>query len=232
MHFYNCLQLDVGVLKSKIRSAETSRERHKFQIALVSRALLIVLFAIALIAPLTAVFGSENNAMTVALFCILLSTRFVDFGYCVRDSLISMGVVFALLLGAPIAASMLHPIFALAVHFAAVFTILVMTCDQPEMGNGGLYAFSYVFLAANPVTGALLVKRSLLTLLGFIVCGTIFFVKHRRKHVGIRFRQILSQFHLSSEKSRWQLRLALGVSLLLFLSVLLKIERYMWAGFA
>ncbi len=232
MSFYNALQLDPGVLKPKIRAAETKNERHKLQAALVLRSALIVAFAIVFIAPFSSIFGSENSPMAVAMFCILLGVRFVDFGYCITDSMINLAIVFLLLLFAPVLASTLNPILAILVHSAAFFTILLMTCDQPELGNGGLYSFAYVYLSGNPVTGELLWKRCIVALIGYIVCGAIFFFKHKNKNKNIRFYSVISKFSLTTEKNRWQLRLAVGTALILALGNFIGLERFMWAAFA
>ena len=232
MRFYDALQLDPAGLWDAIRGAETKKEKRKMQVAIVVRPMLIVAFAIALIAPMTTFFGAENNAMTVGLFCILLSIRFVDFGYCIKDSMINLAIVFALLLLAPVAAAQVPPLVGFLIHFVAMGIILSMTCIQPEMGNGGLYGFAYVFLAGNPVTGESFINRCWVTLIGFLVCGAIFYAKHRRKHQGIRFLDQAGKFSLASAKNRWQLRLSLGVSLLLLIGAIFELKQWVWAGFA
>lgn len=232
MSFYNTLQLDPGVLKPKIRNAETKKEKHKLQFALVLRSILIVAFAIAFIAPISNFFGSENSPMAVVIFCILLAVRFVDFGYCITDSMINLAIIFLLLLFAPVLASTLNPVLALLVHVVSFFTILLMSCNKPELGNGGLYCFAYVYLSGNPVTGELLWKRAAVALIGYIICGLIFFFKHKNKNKGIRFYKVISDFSLSNIKYRWEFRLALGTSLMLTLGNFFGLERFMWAGFA
>lgn len=232
MRFYDALQLDPAVLKAKIRTSESAGERRRLWIAMAMRSLLIVMFAILCISPAANVFGAENNPMAVALFCILLGVRFVDFNYCIKDSMINLAIIFLLLLFAPVVADYVHPLLAVFIHFAAFFAILIMGADRPEFGNGGLFGFAYVFLTGNPVTGALFWKRFALTGIGYLICGAIFLAKHRNKNRNIPFRQIISRFDMSTEKSRWQLRMALGVSLVLTLGNCLQIQRFMWIGFA
>lgn len=232
MRFYDALQLDPAVVKPKIRAAQTQKERWTWIMAMVLRSLLIVLFAVATIGPMGNIFGSENMPMAVALFCILLGIRFVDMNYCIGDSMINLAIVFALLLFAPVIATQLPAPLALILHFAAFFIILLMTCDKPELGNGGLYNFAYVYLTGNPVTGELLWKRAGLTLLGYVLCGAILLVKHRHNNPDVRFKHVIKNFSLSSVKCRWQLRLAVGVALVLTLGKSLGVERFMWMGFA
>ncbi len=232
MRFYDALQLDPSILKQKIRTAELPKERQKLMVAMATRSILIVLFAVVMISPVATVFGPENSAMAVAMFCILLGIRFVDFGYCIQDSLLNLAVAFLLLLIAPAAAANVNPFFAVIIHVSAFFIILYMTSDRPEMGNAGLYTFAYIYLSGNPVTGTLLWKRGLLTLVGYILCAAILFVKHRKKNQNVRFWDMVTQFSLSNRKTLWQLQLALGVGLLLTLGTFLNLQRMMWAAFA
>lgn len=232
MRFYDALQLDPSCLKQKIRASDDPKERRKLAVAIAARSLLIVLFAIMMIAPVSPVFGPENSAMAVAMFCILLGLRFVDFGYRIQDSLINLAVVFSLLLVAPSAAATVSPLFAAVIHVAAFFTILFMTSERPEMGNAGLYTFAYIYLSGNPVTGDLLGKRAILTLIGYALCAAILFAKHRKKNQNIRFWDKVTQFDLSSKVTQWHLQLALGVGIILALGSFLNLQRSMWAAFA
>ena len=81
MKFYDALQLDPGALKRKIGACETRKEKAYYWLAMAVRAVLTVLFAIVFISLMTAGFGPENTPMAVALFCILLGIRFVNFEY-------------------------------------------------------------------------------------------------------------------------------------------------------
>lgn len=100
------------------------------------------------------------------------------------------------------------------------------------MGNGGLYSFAYIYLTGNPVTGEALIRRGLLALTGYILCGAIFFAKHRHQHKEIRFRHVVQKFDLSKPVCLWQLRMALEVSLVLTAGQVFGVERFMWMGFA
>ncbi len=232
MRFYDMLQLDPGTLKKKIRSAELPKERHKLTAAMIVRAILIVIFAVLIISPVATVFGPENSPMGVALFCILLGIRFVDFGYRIQDSMINFAVVLLLLVFAPVAAANVNVVLSMLIHITAFFTILFMTSDRPELGNAGLYNFAYIYLSGNPVTGALLGKRLALAFVGYVLCGAILFAKHRKNHQNVRFVDKVKQFRLADRKMQWLLQLAMGVGIILALGNALNLPRMMWAAFA
>lgn len=232
MQFYDALQLDASILKAKMRASETKKEKNFYRTAMVMRSVLTVLFSILFIGSLSSIFGLESTPMAVALFCIMLGIRFVNFEYCIGDSLITLAASFLILLLAPCAVTMVPPIAMLFIHFAAFFAILYMTCQRPELGNGGLYSFAYVYLSGNPVSGQQLINRAMVTVVGYIICATILFFKHRHMHKGVRFHHVVKKFDLSNIVYLWQLRMAIGVSCILTLGSWLKVERFMWMGFA
>lgn len=230
--FYNALQMDPAVLKRKIDGCDGRGEKIYYWVAMAVRSVLIVAFAILFIGLLSGIFGADNTPMAVALFCMMLGIRFVHFEYCIGDSLVALAVVLAILVLAPSAAAVLSPVLLIPLHFAAFLAMLCMTTQRPEMGNGGLYSFAYIYLTGNPVAGEALIRRGLLALAGYLICGVILVVKHRNQHRTTRFHQIIRKFDLSAPVCLWQLRMALGVSLVLTAGRAFGVERFMWMGFA
>lgn len=232
MRFYDALQMDPAILKRKIAACDTKKEKMYYWTAIAVRSALIVAFAIVFISLLSGVFGADNTPMAVALFCMMLGIRFVNFEYCIGDSLMTLAAVLAILVLAPSAAAVLPQVFLIPLHFADFFAVLYMTTQRPEMGNGGLYSFAYIYLTGNPVAGEALVRRGLLALVAYLICGAILFAKHRDQHKATRFHKVVRKAKSSEPVVLWQLRMALGVSLVLTAGQVFGVERFMWMGFA
>ena len=232
MRFYDALQLDPSILKRKIAGCNGNYEKAYYWIAMTARSILIVVFAIVFISLLSSIFGSENTPLAVVIFCMMLGIRFVNFEYCIGDSLVTLATVLAILVLVPSAVAVLPTILLIPLHFVSFFALLYMTSQRPEMGNGGLYSFAYIYLIGNPVLGEVLILRGFLALLGYLICGTILFTKHRDQHKSTRFYHVMRKFDLSSPVHLWQLRMALGVSLVLTAGQVFGVERFMWMGFA
>lgn len=232
MKFYDALQMDPAILKRQIAACSTRQEKAYYWVAMAVRSALIVGFAIVFISLLSGLFGADNTPLAVALFCMMLGIRFVNFEYCIGDSLLTLAAVLGILVLAPSAAAVLPSVFLIPLHFAAFFALLYMTTQRPEMGNGGLYSFAYVYLTGNPVVGEALVRRGLMALAGYVICGAILFAKHRKQHQTTRFHHVVRKFDLSTPVHLWQFRMALGVSLVLTAGQVLQVERFMWMGFA
>ena len=107
MKFYNALQLDPSILKRNIAACDSRQEKIYYWIAMALRSVLIVAFAIVFISLLSSMFGSDNTPLAVALFCMMLGIRFVNFEYCIGDSLITLAAVLAILVLAPCGAAVL-----------------------------------------------------------------------------------------------------------------------------
>lgn len=157
--FYDALQLDPSILKRRIAACETKKEKTFYRAAMAVRSALIVAFAILFISLLSGLFGADNTPMAVALFCMLLGIRFVNFEYCAGDSLAGLAAALAILTLAPCAAAQAGPALVAPLHFAAFFALLFLTSQRPEMGNGGIYSFAYIYLTGNPVAGEALARR-------------------------------------------------------------------------
>ncbi len=232
MSFYQSLQMDPSVLKKRIAQCETVREKTFYWAAIAIRSVLIVAFAIVFISLLSGLFGQENTPLAVAVFCIMLGIRFVNFEHCIRDSLITLAIALAILVFAPSLAGIAPPILVPFIHFVGFFTLLYITTQRPELGNGGLYSFAYVYLTGNPVYGVSLEKRVLLALVGYAICGLILWAKHRHAHGDIRFHHLILKFDVKNPVILWQLRMAVGVSLILTAGQVFGVPRFMWMGFA
>ena len=138
-------------------------------------------------------FGSDNTPLAVALFCIMLGILFVNFEYCIGDSLVTLAMSLAILVLAPTMAIIVPPILLIPLHFVAFFALLYITTQRPELGNGGLYSFAYVYLTGNPVIGEALVRRGMMALVGYGICGAILFAKHRHMHKETRFHHVIKK---------------------------------------
>ncbi len=96
--------------------------------------MLIVAFAIVFISLLSGLFGADNTPMAVALFCMMLGIRFVNFEYCIGDSLVTLAAVLAILVLVPCAAAVLPLVLSDPPALCGLFCPALH--DHPAAGNG------------------------------------------------------------------------------------------------
>ena len=234
MTFYQLLQLDPLILKQKIKSTKSKYDRRKYLLSLVLRSFLIVGFAICVIALSTKFFGESNKSYAIVFFCMMLSLRFVDFGYKYAQSILGLSVVFGAFFVAPFVHLLPHFTLQVLLHFLLLGGILIATLSDPKMGNPSLYGFSYIFVVystiTEQITKKLLNDRLLFFGLFFLIFCWIIYHNHRNKH------KKKTMFNALKEKSVslkiWLFSYVFFISLLLSVSQYISFERFMWVGFA
>lgn len=234
MSFYDKLQLDPFVLKRMIHQSDSPTQRRHLFLVMFLRSVLLVSFAVAFISVINFIFGAENSYLAVVLFCMLLSLRFVHFGYKLSQSILGLGVVL-LILGAMPLIQLVQPIFLrLLLNFFGLGTIFMVTSNQPKFGNPGLYAFSYVFLTGTNVIlkPSQLIHRFELVGLFWILFSLLIIFKHYSKQLQQNFHEVILKDGLLSKKNLWLGYYALGISLILQLGYLIDLKRFMWVGIA
>ncbi len=230
--FYDLLSKHPDVLKNKIKEADTMGRKIYYSAALVLHAGLVVVLAVLLVTILTMFFGEENSALAVVILVMLLTIRFVNFGYCIGDTLVNLAVLFAVLVFGSYLSTVVPSGLIIVVHLVSMFLILCIATQQPRMGLGGMFAFAYIYMVGNPVSGEMLTKRAEMAVVGFLICAVIMIYEHRKKSTDIRFFHYLKEYNSKNMVLLWQIRLTVGVSLTLTIGALLDMPRFMWMGFA
>ncbi|MFC6181043.1 FUSC family protein [Lactiplantibacillus daowaiensis] len=231
MSTYALMQLSPGVLRQKI-TATTGRSKWHLIGVLLLRDTALLSFAILYIASFSYLFGQASGYVGVATFCMLLSLRFVGYGYNVQASLGALFGILGLTWLDSWLLPLLPPLFALVVNFSSLLLILRLTSDTPILGNGGVYTFGYVLVTGMPVTGSAVVNRGWAYLMAFAICGWALWRHHRTKDTDIKLWWVLKIRGWHDKTFRWQFRLALGVAIALSLGQWLGNGRAMWLGFA
>lgn len=234
--FYQSLQLDPFILKQKIREAASKKEKCMYICSLFLRSLFIVLFAICFIIIITTLFESKHKPYAVVLFCMLMSIRFVDFGYKISHSIIGLAIVMFSLLVAPYVQLIKWSVMGMLIHFILLSSILMATASDPKMGNASLYGFSYLFIVYSLPKDSLnknfFTQTSSLLFLFFCWFSVLLYRKHREKNKDKSlFKEIFLKGMYSQEKI-WMLIYAFGISLLIVAGEYVPFQRLMWAGFA
>jgi len=234
MSFYDKLQLDPYALKQLIHTNNSSTERKKLFFVMLFRSVLLVSFAIAFIGAINLIFGVENQYLAVILFCMLLSIRFVHFGYKLSQSIIGLGLILSVFFLIPLVPLINSIFLKIIVNFLLLGMILLLTSDNPKMGNPGLYSFAFVFLSGTSIrlNQSQLVSRGSLLFLFFGLFSILFIMKHGKKHIQRSLQNTLLEQGLFSKKNLWLIYYAFGISLILMLGYLTNIKRYMWVGIA
>jgi len=228
---YQLIQLSPGVLRQKITNAPKNSKK-KYVIALLLRDFCLLSFAIGYITTFISVFGNENSSVAVASFCMIISLHFVGFGFRASDSIIALAIVLLIMFIGSVLWFVLPTALGLIANLVSLLLILILTSSRPELGNAGVYVFSYIFITGMTVTGSLVITRGIAILTVFIILSLILLFKHSAYDSKIRLHHLFKEINLHSKTTQWHIRLALGISIVIAISDWSNLNRPVWLGYA
>lgn len=229
--FYQLLQMSPQALWAAIHRSP-SPGRRRYLAAMAVRSVLLVAFAVLFIGGLTALFGPENSSLVVGGFCMLLGIKFVPLGYRVSDSVAALAVTLILMVVGGVVSLLANPWISFGCDLVFLAIILFLVAQDPPMGNGGTYVFTYLFVSQTPVVGTALTARWVLALVLWLCCAAVLVHRHRDHLREVRLADLIHSLSFHDEKVRWQLRMALVVSLVVLLGNLLSVGKTVWMGYA
>lgn len=236
MKVYERVKSNFAEDKKKTRPNDRERiKSFRSWVALLIRSVLIVFIAIIFIVSVSKIFGSENTAFAVVLFCILFSLKYVPFGYVFFQEIVALCVLFVILIFSTSFASVLPPIYCIIVHIISLWLLFGVSCLNYPQAHGPLIAFCYIYLTGNPVLGGALLSRFLLGGIGIILASIVILIFHKKKNFGGRLINLI-KFPMGSVERKeweiWRLRLTFALSFLISLGTISSWPRFIWAGFA
>lgn len=232
MTFYEELQLNQAGSKALIKSSTTSKERNRHILIYLFKILLTLMFCFVFVTVFSMIFGHNNGTAGVVLLLFLLAFRKADLGIKASHGASVMLLIFGILIVAPHLANMLSPGWAFFVHLCSIFALAILGCHQVQMYNQATIILSYLLLFGYDVQGTDYLLRILGLGLGGIWTACVLYRNHKSKPYTDKFLDIFRQFRIDTERSRWQIGMALTVSSAVFVGELLSIPRVMWIGFA
>lgn len=232
MTVYQALQLNAAGSKAAVRNAESSREKLRLTAIYILKVFLTVAFCMAVVSVFSALFGEENSTAGVVLLLFILTFRQTDFGIRAFHGALAMLMIFAFMLIGPHLSNMLGPLPAFFTDTGCLLAILVLGCHNVIMYNQLILVLSYFMLQGYDVSGHAFYLRSAGLICGALFTALMYYAVHRKRHYKRTLLQLLGEFRLSASRSRWQLKMALGLSLCLLTARLLSLPRGMWIAFA
>ena len=232
MTFYQELQLNQAGSKALIRNCETKKEKITHFMIYLFKVLLTVSFCVVFVTAYTKIFGSENSIVGVVVLLSLLVFRAADLGISWTHGFFVLLGLFAVLAFGPRLSNMAGPFGALLINLVCIGSLMIFGCHNVIMSNHSTLVLAYLLLQGYDVTGDLYKKRLIGLGIGAIVIAVVFVYKHRKITYVKKFRDILKEFDIKSTRSKWQIKLTLGVSTVLLLTQLFHLQRGMWAGIA
>lgn len=233
MSFYQAMQLGAVNLKPLIKNTEDKKLKQKYITALVLKNILCLLFCIVVVTSFSTIFGNENSVVGVVTALALLTFRFSNLDFDVKQSAFTLFGIFCIFMVGPYLASTSTPIVKFVINFISIMAIVILSCHNVILSNQLILVLSYLLLYGYQVDNInVYINRVCALALGGIIVAGVFYIKQRKVKFENKFSDIIKDVNFSNDRTKWQLKLTLAVCSGLLIGDLLNLPRAMWIGFA
>ena len=233
MNFYQSMQLGAVNLKPLIKKTEDKKQKQKYIAAFILKNFLCLLFCMAVVTAFSMIFSEENSVVGVVTVMGILTFRFSNFDFDVKQSALAILGIFAIYMIFPTLASVSTPWIKFIINFVAIIAILILSCHNTIYSNQSILVLSYLLLYGYPVSSVgSYTNRVISLLVGGVIVATIFYIKQRKLNFENKFIDIIKDFNINNERTRWQIKLTLAICSAILIGDLLHLPRTMWIGFA
>lgn len=233
MSFYQVMQLGAINLKPLIKNTEDKKLKQKYITAFVLKNILCLLFCIVVVTSFSIIFGNENSIIGVVTVISLLTFRFSNLDFDVKQSAFTLFGIFCIFMVGPYLASTSTPIVKFVINFISIMAIVILSCHNVVLSNQSILVLSYLLLYGYQVNDInVYINRVCALALGGIIVAGIFYIKQRKVKFENKFSDIIKDVNFSNDRTKWQLKLTLAVCSGILIGDLLNLPRTMWIGFA
>lgn len=229
MHFYEMMQMGANQLKPLIQQCEDARERRNYKIAFATKNILCILFCMLIVTGFTKWLGPNNSIVGVVAVITLLTFRFSNFDFKVGQSAWAILGIYVIYMIAPYLASQVHPLLGFLIHILALLSIVIVSCHNTHLSNQSTLVLCYLLLYGYEAqTPEDFIKRLMGLMVSGCVVASVFYFKQRKKVFEYSIRDILKSINFKTPRTKWQLKLALGIASVILIGEVLNVPRVMW----
>lgn len=232
MNFYQELQLNQAGSKNLIRNSKSPKEKIYHTIVFLIKIAVTVGFCFFFVTFFSMIFGNENSVAGVAILLSLLAFRQVNLGYDVGQSSFVMAGMFVILIFGPHLANMFGPQIGFLINFSCMMLMTIFGCYEIRFFNHATLLLSYILLYGNDVTGELYTRRMAGLAIGGIWIVLCLYRNHKHIEHKDSLRDVMDAVSINASRTRWHIKVSLGISQAMLIGELIGIPRVMWIGIA
>lgn len=232
MTFYKAMQLGAKDLKNLIKNSEDKNLKRKYTTAFILKVFLCILFCMLIVIFFSNIFGKENSIVGVVAILGILTFRFSNLDFNVKQSAFTIFGIFIILAISPYLASISNPVVASMINFISILTIVILSCHNVYLSNQSIFVLSYLLLYGYEVSSInVYINRVFGLILGGIIVSVIFYCKQRKFEFKNTISTIIKDIDFKTERTKWQLKLTIAVCIGVLIGELINLPRSIWIGF-
>ena len=229
MDFFGEIRRDITQARAHCAALTDRKEKMAYIARIVLKLILMNGISLVVLFGFSALFGPDSFAAGIAVLLCMQLFRISDLGMARKHSLAAVFLIFGIFAAGPPAAAMLDSGGAFLIHLICIFLIVLLGCHNVRRSNQAVLILAYLLLAGFPVREDPWGRAAAL---GFGALLTALSIRRRQQVHTETLTDVLRSFRLSSLRSRWQIRFAVGIASAMLLADLVDMIQPVWAGMA
>ena len=174
-----------------------------------------------------AIFGQENTLPGVAIYVGIMMFPKMNTGIKLYDMLIMVAILF---LGSGIVAQIgvISPWLALPLNIIYIFITMIVTTEPAPYRMNMVFLLPLLFCQSVPVTIDLFPKRMLGMLIATVITVVVTYIEWKKRSYGKEGRTLKEQIKEGMKYIDVSARMAIGVSLAIFIAALMNSAKPLW----
>lgn len=161
---------------------------------MILRNIFCLAFCIIFITFFTTLFGNENSSVGIIGLLAVLSLRFTDLDFNIKQSTLALIASFVICAIAPHLANIVPLGFGLLINFSALLLILILTSHQVSYANHFTFILGYILLWGNDVSENSYTLRIIAMMVAAIFTALVYYHCHYQQTMKLNFKDILKDF--------------------------------------
>ncbi|MDZ4994513.1 FUSC family protein [Clostridium perfringens] len=191
--------------------------------------LILILGIVIFVILYGAVFGNSNSLIGVCAITAMLMFVNVHLSLKLNEAIITTVLSFVLM-GITSQITSINPFLGLIINFISIFIISYLVTNTMETKAYLPFILCYVFIEGTPITWSELPRRLIALLVGGGLIALVYYFSHRKKddsdHMTIT--EMIKTIDKNTLQFNFSLRMALSVSVAMFLGSVFGVQKSMW----
>ncbi len=180
-------------------------------------------------------FGSANTLVGVTIITAVLMFNAMDVSIKFKSAIASIILVFTLM-GVTSYVGMLNAFLGVPLNFISVFIIVYTFSNRVETKAYLPFMLCYVFMQGSPIQGMKEFSLRIASLfIGSIIVSLVYYFTHKKAKDDDKrsIKEMFSTgFDIKSIQANFALRMAIGITVAIFIGTIFNFERGMWISVA
>lgn len=192
---------------------------------------IIFIFCIVFVNGYIKIFGAENSTIAIVLLTGLLMFLKNDLGFKAKQAAFCFPLLYLIMiLSSKI--SLINPYIGIVINIISIGFILIISSYKIGEDNQIPFLLGYIFCQGYDVSGELFEKRIISVIIISSLIGIIYYMKNRKNTYEKGILDVFKELNIHSEKTQWYIKLALTLTLTMFLGSIFGYPRTIWISFA